>query len=154
MTPSQPRGRGTTLPAAIILGLVGLGILVYVVIGYVAAIANANAQTTISPVGLLFAAAAMSALVTAWGLWQHRAWSRTPGRIVGVLGVLVGMAAHRLPRAAHRHRSRGGNRRRPGRRRHRPAGDPGGGGGVVVGRRGATFRLSPVDSARARSSWR
>ena len=92
MTRSTNAGRGTTLPAAIILGLVGIGILVYVVIGYAAAIANANAQTTISPVGLLFAAAAVSALVTAWGLWQHRAWSRTPGRIVGVMCALAGLA--------------------------------------------------------------
>ena len=92
MTPSQPGGRGTTLPAAIILGLVALGILVYVAVGYATAIANANDQTTISPVGLLFAAAAVSALVTAWGLWRHRAWSRAPGRVVGVLCVLAGLA--------------------------------------------------------------
>jgi hypothetical protein len=92
MTDARGGGRGTTLPAAIILALVGLGILAYVAIGYASAIANANAQTTISPVGLIFAAAAMSALVTAWGLWRHRAWSRGPGRIVGVLCVLAGLA--------------------------------------------------------------
>jgi hypothetical protein len=92
MTDARGGGRGTTLPAAIILALVGLGILAYVAIGYASAIANANAQTTISPVGLIFAAAAMSAVVTAWGLWRHRAWSRGPGRIVGVLCVLAGLA--------------------------------------------------------------
>ncbi|MEO8246622.1 MAG: hypothetical protein ABI622_05825 [Chloroflexota bacterium] len=92
MSAPSPGRRAGTLPAAIILVVVGLGILVYVVAGYTDAIANANAQTSISPVGLLFAAAAVSALVTAWGLWRHRAWSRGPGRIVGVLGVLVGLA--------------------------------------------------------------
>jgi hypothetical protein len=92
VTPPAPGGRRTTLPAAVILALVGIGILAYVANGYASAIANANAQTTISPVGLLFAAAAVSALVTAWGLWRHRAWSRAPGRIVGVLCVLAGLA--------------------------------------------------------------
>ena len=92
MTDARDGGRGTTLPAAIILALVGIGILVYVAIGYASAIAGANAQTSISPLGLLFAAAAVSALVTGWGLWQHRAWSRAPGRIVGVLCVLAGLA--------------------------------------------------------------
>ena len=92
MTDGRGGGPGTTLPAAIILSLVGLGILVYVAIGYANAMSNANAQTTISPMGLLFAAAAVSALVTAWGLWQHRAWSRAPGRIVGVLCALAGLA--------------------------------------------------------------
>ena len=92
MTDARGGGRGTTLPAAIILALVGIGILVYVAIGYASAIGGANAQTTISPVGLLFAAAAVSALVTAWGLWRHRAWARAPGRVVGVLCVLAGLA--------------------------------------------------------------
>ena len=92
MSGGAPARRGTTLPAAIILGLLGLAILVYVVVGYAGAIATANAQTTLSPVGLVFGAAALSSLVTAWGLWRHRAWARGPGRIVGVLGMVAGLA--------------------------------------------------------------
>ncbi len=92
MTDSSGGRRGATLPAAIILALVGIGMLAYVAIGYATAIAGAATQTSSGPVGLLFAAAAVSALVTAWGLWQHRAWSRAPGRIVGVLCALAGLA--------------------------------------------------------------
>ena len=44
MTPSTAGGRGSTLPAAIILALVGIGILAYVAIGYASAFGGASSQ--------------------------------------------------------------------------------------------------------------
>lgn len=87
-----PASRRAVLPGVAVLALVGLAVVIYVVLGYASAFATANAYTQVSPVGLLFLAAAASMLATAWGLWSGARWSRTSGRAAAALIVLAGLA--------------------------------------------------------------
>ena len=79
--------------AAVLLGAIGAAVIAYVVIGYANVLTRMDDVTSPDPTGLIFAGAAASMLVTAWGVWHREDWARIPAYAMAIMAVLTGVAA-------------------------------------------------------------
>ena len=79
--------------AALLLGAIGAVVIAYVVIGYANVLTRLDEVTSPDPAGLVFAGAATSMVVTAWGVWHRRDWARIPAYTMAIMAVLTGVAA-------------------------------------------------------------